>query len=126
MVEESNHPKVQQWYLDMRKTMSFENDKYSVEKNQYEWCFSKSRRAQAIDPQMNMQMRNNTLLTQMPGELEHAVNCRCNHNCTLEDISNTLRDVRKRTNLGKDTPYKRNDFKEKQPCCMEFKTNPEK
>ncbi|MBW0578092.1 hypothetical protein O181_117807 [Austropuccinia psidii MF-1] len=28
----------------------------------------------------------------MPGELEHAVKCRCNHNCTLDDIANTLED----------------------------------
>ncbi|MBW0542676.1 hypothetical protein O181_082391 [Austropuccinia psidii MF-1] len=28
----------------------------------------------------------------MPGELEHALKCRCNHNCTLDDISNTLQD----------------------------------
>ncbi|MBW0469890.1 hypothetical protein O181_009605 [Austropuccinia psidii MF-1] len=26
----------------------------------------------------------------MPGELEHALKCRCNHNCTLDDIANTL------------------------------------
>ncbi|MBW0545294.1 hypothetical protein O181_085009 [Austropuccinia psidii MF-1] len=29
----------------------------------------------------------------MPGELEHAVKCRCNHNCTLDDISNTLQET---------------------------------
>ncbi|MBW0467286.1 hypothetical protein O181_007001 [Austropuccinia psidii MF-1] len=29
----------------------------------------------------------------MPGELEHALKCRCNHNCTLDDIANTLLDV---------------------------------
>ncbi|MBW0501406.1 hypothetical protein O181_041121 [Austropuccinia psidii MF-1] len=37
------------------------------------------------------------------------------------DIANTLQDVRKRTNIGKYTPYKRSSFKEKQPFRVEFK-----
>ncbi|MBW0478896.1 hypothetical protein O181_018611 [Austropuccinia psidii MF-1] len=53
-----------------KKTMSFENDKYSVDKDPYEWCLRQSKRLKAIDPQMNIQMRNHKLLTQMPGELE--------------------------------------------------------
>ncbi|MBW0567011.1 hypothetical protein O181_106726 [Austropuccinia psidii MF-1] len=57
----------------------------------------------------------------MPGELEHAVKCRCNYNCTLDDISNTLQDVRKRANIGKYTPYKSGGFKEKQPFRVEFR-----
>ncbi|MBW0571333.1 hypothetical protein O181_111048 [Austropuccinia psidii MF-1] len=73
---------------------------------------------------MNNQMRNHKLLTQMAGELEHAVKCRCNHSCTLDDISNTLQDVRKRTNIGKYTPYKSIHFKEKQPLRVEFKDKP--
>ncbi|MBW0487707.1 hypothetical protein O181_027422 [Austropuccinia psidii MF-1] len=60
----------------------------------------------------------------MPGEPEHAVKCRCNHNCTLDDIANTLQDVRKRTNIGKYTPYKSSGFKEKQPSRVEFKAKP--
>ncbi|MBW0480632.1 hypothetical protein O181_020347 [Austropuccinia psidii MF-1] len=60
----------------------------------------------------------------MPGELEHAVKCRCNQNCTLNDISNTLQDVRKRTNIGKFTPYRSSCFKEKQPFRVEFKDEP--
>ncbi|MBW0482392.1 hypothetical protein O181_022107 [Austropuccinia psidii MF-1] len=72
--------------------MSFENDKYLVEKDPYEWCLRQSKRLKAIDPQMNIQMRNHKLLTQMPGELEHAVKCRCNQSCMLDDISNTLED----------------------------------
>ncbi|MBW0561154.1 hypothetical protein O181_100869, partial [Austropuccinia psidii MF-1] len=64
---------------------------------------------------MNIQMRNHKLLTQMPGELEHAVKCRCSHNCTLDDIKNTFQDVRKRTNIGRYTPYKSSGFKEGQP-----------
>ncbi|MBW0517444.1 hypothetical protein O181_057159 [Austropuccinia psidii MF-1] len=55
-----------------QKTMSFENDKYSVDKDPYEWCLRQSKRLEAIDPQMNIQMRNHKLLTQLPGELEHA------------------------------------------------------
>ncbi|MBW0506986.1 hypothetical protein O181_046701 [Austropuccinia psidii MF-1] len=78
-----------------QKIMSFENDKYSVDKDPYEWCLRQSKRLKAIDPQMNIQMRNHKLLTQMPGELEHAVKCRCNQNCTLDDIANTLQDVKK-------------------------------
>ncbi|MBW0566425.1 hypothetical protein O181_106140 [Austropuccinia psidii MF-1] len=70
---------------------------------------------------MNIQMRNHKLLTQLPGELEHAVKCRCNQNCTLDDIANTLQDIRKRTNIGKFTPYKSSGFREKQPFRVKFK-----
>ncbi|MBW0582476.1 hypothetical protein O181_122191 [Austropuccinia psidii MF-1] len=73
---------------------------------------------------MNIQMRNHKLLTQLPGELEHAVKCRCNQNCTLDDIANTLQDISKRTNIGKFTPYKSSSFKEKQPFRVEFKDKP--
>ncbi|MBW0494001.1 hypothetical protein O181_033716 [Austropuccinia psidii MF-1] len=105
-------------------TMSFENDKYSVDKDPYEWYPRQPKRLKAIDPQMNIKMRNHKLLTQMPGELEHAVKCRCNHNCTLDYISNTLQNVRKRTNIGKYNPYKSSGFKEKQPFRVEFKDKP--
>ncbi|MBW0519267.1 hypothetical protein O181_058982 [Austropuccinia psidii MF-1] len=101
--------------------MSFKNDKYFVDKDSYEWCLRQSKRLKAIDPQMNIQMRNHKLLTQMARELEHAVKCRCNHNCTLDDIANTLQNVRKRTNIGKYTTYKSSGFKEKQPFRVEFK-----
>ncbi|MBW0470317.1 hypothetical protein O181_010032 [Austropuccinia psidii MF-1] len=57
-------------------------------------------------------------------ELEHAVKCRCNHNCTLDEIANILQDVTKRTNIGKYTPYKSSGFKEKQPFRVELKENP--
>ncbi|MBW0479367.1 hypothetical protein O181_019082 [Austropuccinia psidii MF-1] len=60
----------------------------------------------------------------MPGELEHALKCRCNQNCTLDDIADTLQDVRKRTNIGKYTPYKSSSFKEKQPSRVDFKDKP--
>ncbi|MBW0575440.1 hypothetical protein O181_115155 [Austropuccinia psidii MF-1] len=90
--------------------MSFENDKYSVDKDPYEWCVRQSKGLKAIEPQMNIQMRNHKLLTQLPGELEHAVKCRCNQNCTLDEIANTIQDIRKGTNIGKFTPYKSNHY----------------
>ncbi|MBW0574475.1 hypothetical protein O181_114190 [Austropuccinia psidii MF-1] len=107
-----------------QKTMSFENDKYSVEKDPYVWCLRQSKRLKAIDPQMNTQMRNNKLLTQMPGELEHSVKCRCNQTCTLDEIASILQDVRKRNNRGKFTPYRSSSFKEKEPFRVEFKDKP--
>ncbi|MBW0517206.1 hypothetical protein O181_056921 [Austropuccinia psidii MF-1] len=107
-----------------QKTMSFENDKSSVDKDPYEWCLRQSKRLKAMDAQVNIQMRNHNLLTQMPGEPVHAVKCICNHNFTLDEIANTLQYVRKRTNIGKYTPYKRSGFKEKQPFKVEFKDKP--
>ncbi|MBW0539786.1 hypothetical protein O181_079501 [Austropuccinia psidii MF-1] len=104
--------------------MSFENDKYSMDEDPYEWSLRHSKRLEAIDPQINNQMRNHKLLKQVPGELEHAVKCICNHNCTLDENANTLKYVRKRTNIGKYTPYKSSGFKEKQPLRVEFKDRP--
>ncbi|MBW0479745.1 hypothetical protein O181_019460 [Austropuccinia psidii MF-1] len=60
----------------------------------------------------------------MPGELEHAVKCRWYHNCTIDDIANTLQGLRKWTNIGKYTPYKSGGFKEKEPFRVEFKEMP--
>ncbi|MBW0557758.1 hypothetical protein O181_097473 [Austropuccinia psidii MF-1] len=107
-----------------QNTISFENDKYSVDKDPYEWCLRQSERLKAIDTQINIQMTNHKLLTQMPGELEHEVKCRCNHHCTLYDVANIPQDARKRTNIGKYTLYKSNGFKEKQPFRVEFKDKP--
>ncbi|MBW0520836.1 hypothetical protein O181_060551 [Austropuccinia psidii MF-1] len=76
------------------KTTLFENDKYFVDKDPYEWFLRKSKRLKAIDPQMNIQMNTHKLLTQIPGELEHAVKCRCNQSCTLDEIANTLQDFK--------------------------------
>ncbi|MBW0475152.1 hypothetical protein O181_014867 [Austropuccinia psidii MF-1] len=104
--------------------MSFANDKYSVGKDPYEWWLRQSKRLISIEPQMNIQMSNHKLLTQMPGELEHAAKCRCNQNCTLDDISNTLQDIRKGTNIEKYSPYKRSGFKEKQHFRVDFKDKP--
>ncbi|MBW0477601.1 hypothetical protein O181_017316 [Austropuccinia psidii MF-1] len=104
--------------------MSFGNDKYSLDKDPYELSLRQSKRLKAIDPQMNIQVGNHKLLTQIPGELEHEVRCRCNQNCTVDEISNTLQDVRKITNIGKYTPYKSNGFTEKQPFRVELKDKP--
>ncbi|MBW0549912.1 hypothetical protein O181_089627 [Austropuccinia psidii MF-1] len=101
--------------------MSFEKDKYSVDKDPYEWCLLQSKRLKAIDPQMNIQMRNHKLLTQMPGELEHSIKFRCNHICNPNEITNTLQDVRKRTNIGKYSPYKSSGFSEKKPFRVDIK-----
>ncbi|MBW0553867.1 hypothetical protein O181_093582 [Austropuccinia psidii MF-1] len=73
---------------------------------------------------MNIQMRNHKLLTQIPGELEHAVKCRCNQNFTPDDIENTLQDIRKTKNIGKYSPYKISGLKEKKPVSVEFKDKP--
>ncbi|MBW0478558.1 hypothetical protein O181_018273 [Austropuccinia psidii MF-1] len=107
-----------------QNTMSFENNKYSVDKDAYEWCLRQSKRLKAIDPQMNIQMRNHKLLTQLPGELEHAVKWRVNQNCTLDDTANTLKGIRKRPNIGKFTLYRSNSFKEKKPLRVEFEDKP--
>ncbi|MBW0572429.1 hypothetical protein O181_112144 [Austropuccinia psidii MF-1] len=106
--------------------MSFEDDKYYVDKDPYEWCLRQSKRLEAIDSQMDIQMRNHKPVTQLPGELEDALKCRCNQNCTLDDIANTLQDIRKRTNIGKFTPYKSSGFREKQSFRVDLKTNPKK
>ncbi|MBW0494674.1 hypothetical protein O181_034389 [Austropuccinia psidii MF-1] len=84
--------------------MSCENEMYSVDKDPYEWCLRQSKRLKAIDPQMSIQMRNHKLLTQIPGELEHAVTCRCNQR--------------------KYSPHKSSGFREKQPFRVKLKDKP--
>ncbi|MBW0561929.1 hypothetical protein O181_101644 [Austropuccinia psidii MF-1] len=47
----------------------------------------------------------------MPGELEHSVKFRCNHNCTLEDIANTLQYFKDKTREGvAEAEKKKNSF----------------
>ncbi|MBW0521904.1 hypothetical protein O181_061619 [Austropuccinia psidii MF-1] len=41
-----------------------------------------------------------------------------------DNIENTIQDVRKRTNIGKYSPYKSNGFRKKQPFRVEFKDKP--
>ncbi|MBW0468932.1 hypothetical protein O181_008647 [Austropuccinia psidii MF-1] len=104
--------------------MSIENNKCSVDKDPYEWCLRQYKRLKAIDPQMNIQMRNPKLLTQMPGELDHAVKYKCNQSCNLDDIAITLQDLRERTNIGKYSQFRSSSFKERQPLRMDFKDKP--
>ncbi|MBW0544778.1 hypothetical protein O181_084493 [Austropuccinia psidii MF-1] len=67
------------------------------------WIWQKniqSKRLKGIDPQMNTQMRNHKLLTQIPREPEHALKCRYNQNDTLDEIANTLQDFKDKPNEG--------------------------
>ncbi|MBW0496744.1 hypothetical protein O181_036459 [Austropuccinia psidii MF-1] len=73
---------------------------------------------------MKIQMRNPKLLTQIPGELEHAIKCRCNQSFTLYNIANTLQDVRKKKNIGKKSVYRANSFNKTHPCRLENKDKP--
>ncbi|MBW0547267.1 hypothetical protein O181_086982 [Austropuccinia psidii MF-1] len=106
--------------------MSFENDKYSVDKHPYEWCLSQSKRLKATYPQMNILMRNRKLLTKIPSKSEHSVRCICSKRYTLDDIANTLQDVRKIKKIGNYSPYKSSGFRDKQPFRVEFKSNQER
>ncbi|MBW0478970.1 hypothetical protein O181_018685 [Austropuccinia psidii MF-1] len=45
-------------------------------------------------------------------------------NYSNDDIANTLQDIRKRTYLGKYSPYKSSGLREKQPFRVEFKDKP--
>ncbi|MBW0475920.1 hypothetical protein O181_015635 [Austropuccinia psidii MF-1] len=69
-------------------------------------------------------MRNHKFLTQLPVELENAVKFRFNQIFTLDDITNTFQDVRKRKDIGKYSPYKGISFREKQPFQAENKYKP--
>ncbi|MBW0463227.1 hypothetical protein O181_002942 [Austropuccinia psidii MF-1] len=60
----------------------------------------------------------------MPGELEPARKCTCNQIGTLDDIANTLQNIRKRRNIRKYSQYKSISFKEKQPFRVDFKYKP--
>ncbi|MBW0550030.1 hypothetical protein O181_089745 [Austropuccinia psidii MF-1] len=46
-------------------------------------------------------MRNHKLLTKLPGDLEHAVKCRCSKESTLDEISTTFQEVKIRTSIGR-------------------------
>ncbi|MBW0465289.1 hypothetical protein O181_005004 [Austropuccinia psidii MF-1] len=59
-------------------------------------------------------MRNHKILTQLPGELEHAVKCRCNQSFTEYEIAKNLQDIRKRKTIERYSPYKVKCFREKQ------------
>ncbi|MBW0545919.1 hypothetical protein O181_085634 [Austropuccinia psidii MF-1] len=84
-----------------QKTLSFGNYRYTVDKDPYDWCLRQSKRLIAIDPHITTEMRNHKLLTKLPGDLEHAVKCRCSKESTLDEISTTLQEVRIRTSIGR-------------------------
>ncbi|MBW0519690.1 hypothetical protein O181_059405 [Austropuccinia psidii MF-1] len=107
-----------------KNSMSLQNDKYSADNYPYEWFLKNSKRLKAIYPHVKIEMRNHKLFTQIPGELEHAVKCRFNQNCTLDDIVNILQYSRKRKNIGKYYPFKGNSFTQKHPLRVEKKDNP--
>ncbi|MBW0469601.1 hypothetical protein O181_009316 [Austropuccinia psidii MF-1] len=60
----------------------------------------------------------------MPGELEHEVECRCNNNCTLDDVSNTLQD-RKGGRSGKEEKFL-SQLWFKRPLCQHLFKRKEK
>ncbi|MBW0539818.1 hypothetical protein O181_079533 [Austropuccinia psidii MF-1] len=65
----------------------------------YDLCLKQSKRLKAIDPHMNIQIRNHKLLTQVPGSLEHAIKSMLKKDCTLDDTSNTLQEGRSITSI---------------------------
>ncbi|MBW0472138.1 hypothetical protein O181_011853 [Austropuccinia psidii MF-1] len=94
---------------------------YSVDKDPYVWCLRQSKRLKAIYPQMNIQMRNKKLLKKISGEPEFAIQCRFKQSCTLDKISNTSQDVRKKTNIRKYSSYKSS-----RPLCQPLSKGKEK
>ncbi|MBW0537392.1 hypothetical protein O181_077107 [Austropuccinia psidii MF-1] len=95
-----------------QNTLSFGNDRYTVDKDPYSWCLRKSKRLIAIDPHITTEMRNHKLLTKLPGDLEHAVKCRCSKDSTLDEISNTLQEVRIRRSIGRYNNHSTGDNRE--------------
>ncbi|MBW0489771.1 hypothetical protein O181_029486 [Austropuccinia psidii MF-1] len=83
-----------------QKTLSFGNDRYTVDKYPYDLCLRQSKRLITIDPHITTEMRNHKLLTKLPGDLENAVKCRCSKESTLDEISTTFQEVRTRTSIG--------------------------
>ncbi|MBW0466817.1 hypothetical protein O181_006532 [Austropuccinia psidii MF-1] len=73
---------------------------------------------------MNIQMRNHKLLVQMPGEVEHAVKCRCNQSFTLDGIANTLQYASKIINIGKYSQFRSSSSEERQHFRVDFKAKP--
>ncbi|MBW0495923.1 hypothetical protein O181_035638 [Austropuccinia psidii MF-1] len=49
-----------------KTTISFDNEKYSVEKDPYEWLLKQAIRAKAIGLHMKPQMRNHKILKKLP------------------------------------------------------------
>ncbi|MBW0555129.1 hypothetical protein O181_094844 [Austropuccinia psidii MF-1] len=92
-----------------QKTLSFGNDRYTLDKAPYDWCLRQSKRLMAIGPSITEEMRNHKLLTKLPGDLEHAVTCRCSKESTLDEISTILQEVRIRTSIGRYNTHSNGD-----------------
>ncbi|MBW0576779.1 hypothetical protein O181_116494 [Austropuccinia psidii MF-1] len=84
-----------------KKTLSFGNYRYTVDKDPYDWCLRQSKSLIAIDPCITTEMRNHKLLTKIPRDLEHAVKFRFSKEYTLDEISTMLQEVRIRTSIGR-------------------------
>ncbi|MBW0545320.1 hypothetical protein O181_085035 [Austropuccinia psidii MF-1] len=95
-----------------QKTLSFRNDRYTGDKDPYDWCMRQSKRLIAIDPHITTEMRNHKFLTKLPGDLEHAVKCRCSKESTLDEISNNLQEGRIRTSIGRYNNHSNGDNRE--------------
>ncbi|MBW0575328.1 hypothetical protein O181_115043, partial [Austropuccinia psidii MF-1] len=88
---------------------------YTVDKDPYDCCLRQSKRLIAIGPDITTEMRNHKLVTKLPGDLEHAVKCRCSKESTLGEISNTLQEVRIRTSIGFQNCETPNHYAENSP-----------
>ncbi|MBW0503852.1 hypothetical protein O181_043567 [Austropuccinia psidii MF-1] len=95
-----------------QKTLSFGNDRYTVDKDPYDWCLRQSERLTAIDPHITTEMKNHKLFTKLPGYLEHAVKSRWSKESTLDEISTTLQEVRIRTSIGRYNTHSTGDNRE--------------
>ncbi|MBW0523711.1 hypothetical protein O181_063426 [Austropuccinia psidii MF-1] len=95
-----------------QKTLSFVNDRYTVDKDPYDWCLRQSKRLIGIDPHIRTEMRNHKLLTKLPGDVEDAVKCRCSKESTFNQISNTLQEVRIKKSIGRYNNHSTGDNRE--------------
>ncbi|MBW0556632.1 hypothetical protein O181_096347 [Austropuccinia psidii MF-1] len=84
-----------------QKALPFGNDRYTVDKDPYNWCLRQSKRLIAIDPHITTEMRNHKLLTKLPGDLEHAVKCRCSKEFTMYEILTNLQELRIIKTIGR-------------------------
>ncbi|MBW0537680.1 hypothetical protein O181_077395 [Austropuccinia psidii MF-1] len=105
-----------------QKTLSFGNDRYTVEKDTYDWCLRQSKSLIAICPHITTQMRNHKLLTKLPGDLEHAIKFRCSKESTLDEISTTLQEVRIITSISRYNTHSTGDNREN-PTLEEKETH---
>ncbi|MBW0516438.1 hypothetical protein O181_056153 [Austropuccinia psidii MF-1] len=67
-------------------------------------------------------MRNDKLLTKLPGYLKHAVKCRCSKESTLDEISTNFQEVRIRISIGRYNTHSTGD-KRKNPTLEAKETH---